>query len=376
MKSMRFLDVHKSYGTVRALRPLDLEVRAGEFLTLLGPSGSGKSTLLNIAAGHMLPDGGRILIDDTDITALPPRRRNIGQVFQNFALFPHMSVFDNVAYGLRARGVARDAIRQRVAAMLAMVRLEDYGARRIDQLSGGQQQRVALARSLVIEPDVLLLDEPMGALDRQLRKHLQTEIRQLHQRIRRTMIYVTHDQEEALSLSDRIAVFRDGRIEQIGTAHALYDQPRNAFVAAFLGESNLLAGTINACDGAGATLSHTASGALLHARAPAADAGLAPGAAALLLIRPEAIEFGQPGAPLTGQVTEIVYLGELQSMRLALPDGSTLTARVPGTAHRGTRVGDNLSIGWRAGDACLLPAEPDAPTTAAVAATPNPSHAP
>ena len=362
MKAMRFAAVHKSYGAVQALRPLDLEVRPGEFLTLLGPSGSGKSTLLNLAAGHIAPDGGRILIGDDDITDLPPRRRNIGQVFQNYALFPHLTVFDNVAYGLRARGVTRADLRRRVAAMLALVRLEEYGARRVTQLSGGQQQRVALARSLVIEPDVLLLDEPMGALDRQLRKHLQTEIRQLHQRIQRTMIYVTHDQEEALALSDRIAVFRDGRIAQLGSARELYDQPVDAFVAAFLGESNLLYGRVEAGPPHAAVLRHAGSGALLGARP---HPTLRPGDAALLLVRPEAIEFRAPDADhrappdsagLAGTVGEIVYLGELQSLRIDLADGSSLCARVPGNTHRDLRPGTPVCVGWRAGHACLVPA--------------------
>ncbi|MFZ9636036.1 MAG: ABC transporter ATP-binding protein, partial [Alphaproteobacteria bacterium] len=232
--------VRKSFGPVEALREVSLEARAGEFLTLLGPSGSGKTTLLNIAAGYVEPDAGRVLMGARDVTSTPPRSRNIGMVFQNYALFPHMDVFENVAYGLRVRRVAAGDMNRRVADALAMVRLDGYERRAIHELSGGQQQRVALARAMVIEPDLLLMDEPLGALDRQLRKHVQLEIRRLHVARRRTTIYVTHDQEEALVMSDRVAVMSQGRLEQVGTPTELYRNPVNAFVATFLGESNLL----------------------------------------------------------------------------------------------------------------------------------------
>ena len=234
---------------MEAVRPTDLTVAQGEFFTLLGPSGSGKTTLLNVTAGYVAPSVGRVFIGDTDVTELPPRRRNVGMVFQSYALFPHLDVFENVAYGLRVRGLPAADIRRRVEEALATLQLDGLGDRRIAQLSGGQQQRVALARALVIEPSVLLMDEPLGALDRQLRKQVQLELRHLHQRMGRTTLYVTHDQEEALVLSDRIGVMRAGRLEQVGTARELYERPASVFVAGFLGESNLLAGQVTRLDG-------------------------------------------------------------------------------------------------------------------------------
>ncbi len=352
MKALAFRAIAKSYGATQALHPLDLEVRPGEFLTLLGPSGSGKSTLLNIAAGHMAPDAGSVMVDGVDVTRLPPRRRNIGMVFQNFALFPHMTVFDNVAYGLRARKVSTTEITRRVSEMLELVQLGGYSARRISQLSGGQQQRVALARSLIIEPDVLLLDEPMGALDRQLRKRLQLEIRRLHQRIGRTMIYVTHDQEEALVMSDRVAVFRDGRLEQIGTSRELYDKPRNTFVAAFLGESNLLAGTVTAIEPGRASVRH--AGIPMEIWAPADD-GLVVGQAASVLVRPETLSLVAPGDGLPGEIVEVVYLGEMQSMRVRLRDRSSMTVREVGNMHKDLKLGDQVGLRWDADKARVLP---------------------
>ena len=288
MKAIAFRAVEKSFGPVTALRPINLDIASCEFVTLLGPSGSGKTTLLNIAAGYVAPSAGRVLIGGRDVTDFPARRRNIGMVFQNYALFPHLSVFENVAYGLRARHVQRQALRARCEAALAMVELAGFGERSVRALSGGQQQRVALARALVIEPDVLLLDEPLGALDRQLRKHVQLEIRRLHQRLRRTMIYVTHDQEEALVMSDRVAVMRDGAIEQIGTPQDLYESPANTFVAGFLGESNLIEGRVTQIHDGKAEILAESIGAIRGAAAP----GVLAGGRAAALIRPEAVRFG------------------------------------------------------------------------------------
>jgi len=334
-----FRQVSKRYGAVHALRPLDLEIRPGEFLTLLGPSGSGKTTLLNIAAGFLDPDGGRVMIGETDVTALPPRARNIGMVFQNYALFPHLDVFENVAYGLRVRKVAGAALRERVTSVLKMVELGDFGGRAISQLSGGQQQRVALARAMVIEPDLLLMDEPLGALDRQLRKHVQLEIRRLHTEEPRTTIYVTHDQEEALVMSDRVAIMRDGRIEQIGTPSELYESPASAYIASFLGESNLLPVQVLGTDGAGTRFRVDG-----HDEAFALGPGAgrqAPGPA-LLLVRPESLSPAPDGAPgLPARVEEVVYLGELTATRLSLGSGQHVWMRAmnvpphpPGTAIR------------------------------------------
>jgi ABC-type Fe3+/spermidine/putrescine transport system ATPase subunit len=347
--AISFRGVSRSFGAVRALMPTDLEIGAGEFLTLLGPSGSGKTTFLNIAAGYLLPSAGRVLIGERDVTDLPPRRRNIGMVFQNYALFPHLGVFDNVAYGLRARGVAVADIARRVDAALGMVRLSGYGTRAIRQLSGGQQQRVALARALVIEPDVLLMDEPLGALDRQLRQYVQLEIRRLHRLHGRTTIYVTHDQEEALVMSDRIAIMRDGRLEQIDSAEKLYRRPQSAFVAGFLGESNLLRGIVASINGTQARL--TVAGLDSEIVGEAAE-GLKVGAHAAALIRPESVRLVSEKG-LKAKIVETVFLGELLAMRLSLANGQIVLCRR--FACDGVPVGETLGLVWNPGDVRILP---------------------
>jgi ABC-type Fe3+/spermidine/putrescine transport system ATPase subunit len=351
MRPVAFREVAKSFGPVRALRPTTLDIAAGEFLTLLGPSGSGKTTLLNLAAGYLTPDEGRIRIDGRDITELPARRRNIGMVFQSYALFPHLSVFENVAYGLRARGRKGGEIRRAVEEALAMVQLAGFGKRAIKQLSGGQQQRVALARALVIEPDVLLFDEPLGALDRQLRKHVQLEIRRLHQRHGRTTIYVTHDQEEALVMSDRIAVMREGRIEQIGSGRDLYERPANSFVAGFLGESNLVEGRVTRLSGGCAELAVPALGTTIRG---VAAPGLAEGRPAAALIRPEGVRIGAGEAPgLPARIVETVYLGEIMSVRLLLADETEIWCRRLGNLGE-AQVGA-ATLGWSAEEVRILP---------------------
>jgi ABC-type Fe3+/spermidine/putrescine transport system ATPase subunit len=350
-QSVAFAGVSRSFGAVKALLPTDLDVRAGEFLTLLGPSGSGKTTLLNIAAGYLSPSAGRVLVGGRDVTDLPPRRRNIGMVFQSYALFPHLSVFENVAYGLRARGMGTGELRRRADAALELVRLEGYGGRAIRELSGGQQQRVALARALVIEPDVLLMDEPLGALDRQLRQHVQLEIRRLHRAHGRTTIYVTHDQEEALVMSDRIAIMREGAIEQMGAAEELYRRPGNAFVAEFLGESNLLRGTLVALNGAGARLKVDGIGGAIDG---VAAAGLSVGCPAAALIRPESIRLA-PGAGLKARLVETVYLGELLALRLSLEGGHGVLCRR--FARDGLPEGETLGVEWDPRDVRILPDE-------------------
>jgi ABC-type Fe3+/spermidine/putrescine transport system ATPase subunit len=353
VSALRLESVAKSFGAVAALAPTDLAVAEGEFLTLLGPSGSGKTTILNICAGYLAPSAGRLHVGGRDITALPPRRRNMGMVFQNYALFPHMNVFENVAYGLRVRGVARAELQRRVGEALRLVRLDGFAERMISQLSGGQQQRVALARAFVIEPDILLMDEPLSALDRQLRKEVQLEVRRLHLARPRTTLYVTHDQEEALVMSDRIAVMRAGRIVQIGAGTELYERPADAFVARFLGESNLIAGTVLRREGergaiAVPGLAHPLEGRL--PRGPAADA-LAVGGAALALVRPESVR--PDGEGIAASVLERVYLGELVALRLKLPGGQEIWCRrlagdVP--AELAT-----LRVGWDADRVTLLP---------------------
>jgi len=238
--ALRLRSVSKNYGSVVAVAGVDLLVNEGEFFTLLGPSGSGKTTLLRLIAGFERPDAGRIELGGRDITSVPPHLRDTNTVFQDYALFPHMSVADNIGYGLRVKGVSRQAREKRVQRALAMVRLAGLGHRRPNQLSGGQRQRVALARAVVNEPEVLLLDEPLGALDLKLRQEMQIELKQIQQRVGITFVYVTHDQEEALTMSDRLAVMANGQIEQIGSPVEVYERPATEFVAGFIGISNVL----------------------------------------------------------------------------------------------------------------------------------------
>jgi spermidine/putrescine ABC transporter ATP-binding subunit len=338
---VRLAATRKRFGEVDAVRETDLTVNPGEFLTLLGPSGSGKTTLLNLVAGYLEPTAGRIFIGERDVTKMPARRRNIGMVFQNYALFPHMSVAANVAYGLKVRGIPRAETSRRVADALSLVQLDGYGDRGIQQLSGGQQQRVALARALVIEPDLLLMDEPLGALDRQLRKAVQLELRRLHEAHRRTTIYVTHDQEEALILSDRVAVMQDGRIVQIGAASELYAAPSNAFVASFIGESNLLPARVLRLGVGEADVEVPAFGRQLTA---AAAPGVALGEPAKLLIRPEHLRLDDNDG-VEGMVEEVVYLGELVALRLALNGGGQLWLRR--FADREIARGSRIRVGWQ-----------------------------
>jgi len=348
-----FRGAAKHYGAQIALHPIDLDVEAGEFLTLLGPSGSGKTTLLNLIAGYLAPSAGRLFIGEREVTNLPARQRNIGMVFQNYALFPHMTVAENVGYGLAVRRRPKEEIARRVEAALAMVELAGYGARAIQQLSGGQQQRVALARALVIEPDVLLMDEPLGALDRQLRRSVQLELRRRHEERRRTTLYVTHDQEEALILSDRVAVMRAGRIEQIGPVTELYRNPVNSFVASFIGESNLLPARLIAQDSGQirievAALRHTLT---LPATAAPMKAGLADMPLQLLL-RPEHLVLDDAG-PLAARVEEAVYLGELTALRLRLESGADLWLRR--LTDRPIARGMELRVNWQPEHVRLVP---------------------
>ena len=341
----------KRYGAVTALEPTDLDIGAGEFLTLLGPSGSGKTTLLNLIAGYTDPSGGTIRIGDRDVTRTPARHRNIGMVFQSYALFPHMTVAQNLAYGLEARRVPKPDIARRVEAALALVQLEGYGNRGVQQMSGGQQQRVAVARALVIEPDVLLMDEPLGALDRQLRRQVQVELRRLHLKHGRTTIYVTHDQEEALVLSDRIAVMGKGRIQQLGTAAELYARPANSFIAGFIGESNLPEAKVTEVTGGMASAEVPALG--LTVRAPVMP-GVAPGLPSRLMLRPEHLRIlPDAGEGIEARVAEVIYLGELTQFGLETAGGAFLVAR--GMEGRGLRQGDIVRLGWSPEEVLLVP---------------------
>ena len=347
MSAVAFRGIEKRYGGLAALLPLDLEIASGEFVSFLGPSGSGKSTLLNICAGYAEPTAGSLLVAGRDVTAAPARRRNIGMVFQNYALFPHLNVFENVAYGLRVRKVARSELERRAADALRNVRLDGFGARSVRSLSGGQQQRVALARAMVIEPDILLMDEPLGALDKQLRKEVQIEIRRMHVARPRTTLYVTHDQEEALVMSDRIALLRGGRLVQLGTARELYSRPVDAFVARFLGESNLIVGRVLELREGSAALGADGLAAPIEGY-PAQ--GLRIGEAACALIRPEHVR------PLAGgrkaRIVERIFLGEIAALRLALPGGVELWSRL---FSSDAPAGDEIEIGWDRERVSILP---------------------
>jgi spermidine/putrescine ABC transporter ATP-binding subunit len=339
--------VAKHYGEVAALRAVDLAVQAGELLTLLGPSGSGKTTLLKVIAGFEVADAGQVTLGGCDITALPPNRRDIGMVFQNYALFPHMTVAENIAFPLSVRRVARAEAARRVEEALALVGLAGYGARLPKQLSGGQQQRVALARAVVFKPGLLLLDEPFGALDRKLREQMQLEVRRLQQRLGITTIFVTHDQEEALVLSDRIAVMSDGVIEQLGDPRAIYAAPVNRFVADFIGESNLLHARIDG-DVRLATLDNGVAVPLPRAAPAGAEIGL--------LLRPEAIEVAPDGAAggYPGVIDEVVYLGSTLKYFVRLDNGLKLLARRNFTGGAVPGRGDRVRAAWSSDDVHLV----------------------
>jgi putative spermidine/putrescine transport system ATP-binding protein len=323
---VRLGGVRKTYGDVVAVDHVDLDVRRGEFFTMLGPSGSGKTTCLRMIAGFERPDAGAVELGGENVTDLPPAERDVNTVFQDYALFPHMSVAENVGYGLRVRHVARPERGKRVKEALAMVRLEGYGDRRPGQLSGGQRQRVALARALVNRPRVLLLDEPLGALDLKLRQELQVELKRIQEEVGITFVYVTHDQDEALSMSDRIAVMDAGRVIQIGSPHAVYDEPESRFVAGFVGVSNVLELAVEAVADGVATLRLGATDAV---SAPATGE-LATGATAIVTIRPERITLveGEPSAGAEcrarGRVTETLYAGPTTRFVVTLDGGGEL----------------------------------------------------
>jgi len=315
--------VSKRYGAVTALDALDLAVYEGELLSLLGPSGCGKTTTLNVIAGFAAPDAGRVVIDGDDVTAEPAWRRGLGVVFQSYALFPHMSVADNVAFGLRERGVGKREIDERVREALALVRLPAVAGQRPHQLSGGMQQRVALARALVIRPRVLLLDEPLAALDRKLREEMRAELRDIQRTVGITTVFVTHDQHEALGLSDRVAVMSAGRVEQLGSPREVYERPATRFVADFIGASSVLEG--RALDGETVEL---AGGVRLRV---VLREGPAPGRAVRLLVRPERVELGGVGAnALVARVASVMYLGDHCEVRLELAGGHRLLATLRG----------------------------------------------
>ncbi|HWT09349.1 MAG TPA: ABC transporter ATP-binding protein [Roseomonas sp.] len=352
---VRFEGVRKTYGAggAAAVVGLDLDIARGELMTLLGPSGSGKTTTLMMLAGFEMPTAGRILLEGRDIAHTAPHKRGIGVVFQSYALFPHMSVAENVAFPLSVRGVGRAERDARVAKALAMVRLEGFADRRPVQLSGGQQQRVALARAMVFEPPIVLLDEPLGALDKALREEMQLEIRHIHQRLGVTMMYVTHDQAEALTLSDRIAVFEGGRIRQCADPKRLYDRPADAFVAGFVGENNLLPGVIESRDGDDCMV-RLRCGPLVAAQA--VDCGKA-GDGCVVAIRPERIavagvtasDLGEGAMPAILQ--EAIFLGDHVRLRLSVGDGGEMLAKRPAGIGTLPEPGGPAAIAWPEGAA-------------------------
>lgn len=349
--------IGKNYGEFTALHATDLEIKAGEFLTLLGPSGSGKTTLLMTIAGFVEPSSGQMLLDGADITRTPPEARNFGVVFQGYALFPHLTVWDNIYFPLRARNISREDARKPVDEALAMMELTPYSHRLPKELSGGQQQRVALARALVFKPELLLLDEPLSALDKALRRSLQTELKSLHKKVGTTFVYVTHDQEEALSMSDRIAILKSGRIQQLDTPDQLYHSPKSIFAADFLGRSNFISGTVMAVEGDNVTL-RTKIGQL-----PAImGAPLQVGNKASLTVRPERIEVSRieithPNS-FAGVVKDATFLGGQLDLEVVVAE-EQISVSVPAVQaiNLGAfTLGSNVWIGWDTGAARALPA--------------------
>ncbi|WP_159716813.1 ABC transporter ATP-binding protein [Geminicoccus flavidas] len=355
---VEFAGVQKSYdGRHLVIHDLDLGVRHGEFLTLLGASGSGKTTTLMMLAGFETPTRGHILMKGVPIEHLPPHRRGIGVVFQNYALFPHMSVAQNLAYPLKMRGDDRATIAARVEKFVHMVRLEGMEHRRPSELSGGQQQRVALARALVFEPDLVLMDEPLGALDKALREHMQDEIRQIHRELGVTVVYVTHDQSEALAMSDRIAIFQDGRIAQIAAPEELYERPASTFVAGFIGENNLLAGRADGSAADGRCRITLASGAEAMAALPHNRA--LPTAQVTLAVRPERLAIGRPAELLAnrlrGRITDVTYLGDHLRAQVDIGGGQRMIVRKPVDQFpERPAIGAEILVGWREEDGLVF----------------------
>jgi putative spermidine/putrescine transport system ATP-binding protein len=340
-------DLRKTFGDFVAIDNISLRIQQGEFITFLGPSGSGKSTTLYAIAGFIDPSAGDVLLNGRSLLGVAPNHRDIGMVFQRYTLFPHLTVAENIAFPLRVRHRPKAEIAAKVQAMLELVHLTPMAGRKPAQLSGGQQQRVALARALAYDPRILLMDEPLSALDKKLREELQTEIKRIHVETGVTIIYVTHDQEEALRLSDRIVLFNHGGIEQVGTGEDLYDHPASAFTAGFIGNSNLIDITLHA------GVVHLPDGTQLHGHGAGRNGHVRNGAGRLML-RPEHLYLADEGIPAV--VTHSVYLGDVTSYILRMPWGQELTLRMPRReASLTARPGDNVSLGFNPMHAYLLP---------------------
>ncbi len=335
--------VAKRFGAAAVLDGLSLRIAGGSFTALLGASGSGKTTLLRLVAGFEAPDAGRILLDGADMDGIPPYERPVNLVFQSYALFPHMSVADNIGYGLRREGLAAGEVRRRVSEMLALVRLDGLEDRKPRQLSGGQAQRVALARALAKRPKLLLLDEPMAALDRGLREHTRSELKRLHRELGTTFVLVTHDQEEALALADRVALLDRGHLAQEGTPEDLYERPASLAVARFVGEINLIGGRTSD----GGTVEIPGLGSI---RVPAR---LPIGSEVFVGIRPEKIDIGAVGWPAT--VTDVAYHGDRSVYRLALAGGVEIRASRPNRTGEQAEVGESVGVSWPEGAALVFP---------------------
>ncbi|MBL4598669.1 MAG: ABC transporter ATP-binding protein [Rhizobiaceae bacterium] len=352
---VRFEKVQKSYdGETLVVKDLNLDIAKGEFVTMLGPSGSGKTTCLMMLAGFEPATNGDIYLDGQSINHVPPHKRGIGMVFQNYALFPHMSVAENLAFPLQVRNMSKAETQEKVQRALDMVELGIFGDRRPAQLSGGQQQRVAVARALVFEPDLVLMDEPLGALDKQLREQMQYEIKHIHERLGVTVVYVTHDQTEALTMSDRVAVFEDGVIQQLSSAQELYENPKNAFVAQFIGENNKLLGVVEKIKGDDCTVKLDDGTIIQAARINVNSVG----ERTSLSLRPERIEIDPPKSmqnQLTGDIEELIYLGDHIRVRMNVAGNSEFIVKVRNRADkRELNEGQKVNIGWNSSDCKAL----------------------
>jgi putative spermidine/putrescine transport system ATP-binding protein len=354
---VRFTNVQKSYdGETLVVKNLNLDIAKGEFLTMLGPSGSGKTTTLMMLAGFEPATHGEIFLKDKPINNVPPHKRGIGMVFQNYALFPHMTINENLAFPLQVRNIPKAEIEERVAKILKMVELPQMGNRRPGQLSGGQQQRIAVARALVFEPDLVLMDEPLGALDKQLREQMQYEIKHIHERLGVTIVYVTHYQSEALTMSNRIAVFNDGVVQQLSTPSDLYERPVNSFVAQFIGENNKLKGTVAEIGADNVATVKLETGEMVKALAISAKEK---GGRTLLSIRPERVEINpteqSADVILSGRIAELIYLGDHIRARLEVAGHDDFIVKVPNKGGSSTVAeGRTVNIGWKAADCRAL----------------------
>ena len=353
---VKFEKVDKSYdGEVLVVKDLNVDIPKGEFLTMLGPSGSGKTTTLMMLAGFETPTNGEIYLDGDAISSIPPYKRGIGMVFQNYALFPHMTVNENLAFPLEVRKLNKSEIKEKVEKALSMVELQDFGNRMPLQLSGGQQQRVALARALVFEPRLVLMDEPLGALDKKLREQMQYEIKHIHGNIGITVVYVTHDQSEALTMSNRIAVFNDGKIQQISTPDVLYEKPENAFVAQFIGENNQLKGKVKSINGNMCTVTTDKGDEIKSLKVNINTVG----DASTVSLRPERVEINSTDSNLensfNAKVKELIYLGDHIRTRVEVCGNDQFIVKVP-NSYKGADLKEGVSVklSWRASDSRAL----------------------